>query len=122
LNYRLQVYQKNGRPFSGCPITLVETKTFDRKTFQTNTAGLLTLELSEGNEWIVNVGEMRDYMKLTVPQYGGTANGSATATHDPEWWERNNEKPGDRTGVRLMISLKDGQLTSLHLKQLSFWR
>jgi Ca-activated chloride channel family protein len=99
LNYRLQVYQKNGRPFSGCPITLVETKTFDRKTFQTNTAGLLTLELSEGNEWIVNVGEMRDYMKLTVPQYGGTANGSATATHDPEWWERNNEKPGDRTGV-----------------------
>lgn len=100
MNYTIQIFKDDGRPYAGCPVTIVETSTFERKTFAANAAGQLKLSVSEGKEWIVNIGEMRNYTKLTIPQYGGTANGSATVTHDPAWWERTMQTPEDRTGVK----------------------
>lgn len=78
------------------PIVLIETSTFERKEFRLDSQGKLTIELSTGEEWAMNVGEMRNYNFLNVPQ-SGFSSGSSSVTYNPQWWNRINQPPTDRS-------------------------
>ncbi|MFT4600338.1 MAG: Ca-activated chloride channel family protein [Arenicella sp.] len=93
--YNLTVFQEDQSPYSGCEISLIESNTFERKTFKTNATGQLVLKLDVGN-WVMNVGEMRNYRIIDVPE-GMTGSGRAIVTYDVARWNRINEAPEDRS-------------------------
>lgn len=99
LNYQLQVRDTKGGPKGDLPIVLIETSTFERKEFKTSASGHLTLALSEGKEWMMNVGGMKNYALLEIPR--GTGSGSASITYDVKRWNRINQPPVDRSKLNL---------------------
>ncbi|NOQ71481.1 MAG: VWA domain-containing protein [Crocinitomix sp.] len=98
LNYQIVVNDSKG-PKGNLPIVLIETSTFARKEFKTSASGQLTLALSEGKEWMMNVGGMKNYALLTVPQ--GTGSGSATISYNVKRWNKINQPPVDRSKLTL---------------------
>ncbi|MGV6861561.1 MAG: VWA domain-containing protein [Putridiphycobacter sp.] len=101
LKLGLQVYDKKHQPKSNLRISLVETTTFQTKAYTTNADGKLVISLDEGQEWVLNIGEMRGYSVLKVPQHGGVSTASATVTYDLKNWERINQKPVNRDKISL---------------------
>ncbi|MFT5822339.1 MAG: hypothetical protein ACI8ZM_003595 [Crocinitomix sp.] len=99
LNYQIVVNDSKG-PKGNLPIVLIETSTFARKEFKTTSSGHLTLALSEGKEWMMNVGGMKNYALLTVPR--GTGSGSATISYDVKRWNKINQPPVDRSKLSLV--------------------
>jgi len=67
LNYSIVVNDSKG-PKANLPIVLIETSTFSRKEFKTDAGGRLVLALSEGNEWMMNVGGMKNDTLLHFPR------------------------------------------------------
>lgn len=102
LNYSLTVNDPSQKPLSGLDITLIETSSFKRLVYKTDTQGKLSLELKEedGSQWMLNVGEMYNYSLLNVPP-GSISTGSATVSYDVARWKRQNEKTVDRTTITL---------------------
>jgi Ca-activated chloride channel family protein len=98
LNYSIAVNDTKG-PKANLPIVLIETSTFARKEFKTDVSGRLVLALSEGNEWMMNVGGMKNYALLQIPR--GTGSGSATISYDVKRWNKINEPPVDRSKLEL---------------------
>ena len=98
--YNLSVRELNGAPKNGCEITLVETSSFVRTVYKTNASGTITLELKEedGKEWMLSVGEMKNYTLLTCPP-GSEGSGSGVVTYNPERWNRLNQKQVDRSSL-----------------------
>lgn len=96
LTFTQTVYKQDGRPYANCPIVIIETSTFQRKEFKTNSSGQLHLELNEGEEWAMNIGEMRNHTFLNVPP-GGESTGSSTTTYDVARWNRLNAPLKDRS-------------------------
>lgn len=102
LNYSVQVYDNNQKPISGLEVVLIETSSFKRTVYQTDIHGKATFILTEedGSDWMMNIGEMYDYRRLSISP-GSTGSGSATTTYDVERWNRQNEIPLDRTNMYL---------------------
>lgn len=100
LNYKLQVFDTQGKTMSNLPIVLVETNTFKRLSYATNTAGILSLSLTEGEQWMMHIGDMKNHTLLKIPA-GTTGSGSATVTYDVAYWNRINEPPVDRSRLKL---------------------
>lgn len=98
--YSITVHEPGSRPKANLPITLVETTTFERKSLKTNAAGQLTIELSEGREWMMNVGDMKGHTLLRVPQ-NGSGKGQALISYDVARWNRLNQKAVDRSKLNL---------------------
>ena len=87
-------------PKANLPIVLIETSTFARKEFKTDAGGRLVLALSEGNEWMMNVGGMKNHTLLHVPR--GAGSGSAVISYDVKRWNKINEPPVDRSKLSLV--------------------
>jgi len=102
LTYSLTVNGPKQLPMAGLEIVLIETSTFARTVYKTDAQGKLNLVLNQedGSEWMMNVGEMRNYTLLTLSP-GSTGSGSATVAYDVIRWNRQNELPVDRTTVEL---------------------
>jgi len=100
LNYNLKVVDTQGKSMSNLAIVLVETNTFKRLVYQTNPAGMLSLSLTEGEEWMVHIGDMKNHTLLKIPA-GSTGSGSASVTYDVAYWNRVNEPPVDRSKLNL---------------------
>lgn len=100
LTYSLTVMEGGSRPKANCPIVLIETSTFERKQFKTNASGRLTFELTTGDEWMMNVGEMKNHDLLKVR---GVGSGSQVISYDVKRWNRLNEAPVDRSKLNLKV-------------------
>ena len=98
LTYSLTVMEGGSKPKANCPIVLIETSTFERKEFKTNASGRLTFELTSGDEWMMNVGDMKNHDLLKVR---GTGSGSQVINYDVKRWNRINEPPVDRSKLNL---------------------
>ena len=106
LRYVVQVNAGRGVPKANIDIVLIETATFQREVFKTDQNGQAIIELTEGRDWIMHVGEMKNYTKLTRSQYGG--NGSATVHYDVERWKTLNAKPVNRDKINLKETIQKG--------------
>jgi len=102
LTYSLTVNGPKQAPMAGLEIVLIETSTFARKVYKTDAQGKLRIVLTEtdGAEWMLNVGDMRNYTTLQLTP-GGQGSGSANVGYDVARWNRQNELPVDRTTVVL---------------------
>lgn len=98
--YSITVQEPGQRPKSNLPITLVETSTFERKALKTNASGQLTIVLTEGKQWMMNVGDMKGHTLLNVPQ-NGSGKGQALISYDVARWNRLNASPTDRSLFQL---------------------
>ena len=93
--YSLTVFKQDQSPFSGCPVSIIETSSFKRKTFTTNGNGQVIIKIDSAGTWMLNVGDMRNYRKLNVPK-GTSGSGKAIVTYDVDRWNRLNAPPTDR--------------------------
>jgi Ca-activated chloride channel family protein len=102
LTYNVTVNGPNQKPMAGLEIVLVETSTFVRTVYKTDTQGKLTVVLNEtdGKKWMVNIGDMTNYTILELSP-GATGSGSATVSYDVARWNRQNELPVDRSKIVL---------------------
>ena len=95
-SYELRLTNTKGQPDSGREVVFVETETFERLVFKTNSSGELSLTFDHGKIWLGSVGEMRNCIEIDV-SYGGR--GNRTMTYDPVAWERENQKLPDRRTI-----------------------
>ena len=93
--FALTVFKKDQSPYSNCPISIVETGSFERKTFETNANGQAIIKIDSAGKWMLNVGEMRNYRKFTLAE-GNSGSGKAIITYDVNRWNRLNAPPTDR--------------------------
>ena len=99
ISYSLKVTERN-LPKSNLEIVLIETSTYERKTFLTDANGALDFTLTEGAVWMMNVGEMKGYALLKLSPYG--SKGSSVIPYNVERWNRINQSPVNRTKVNLI--------------------
>lgn len=95
-SYQLTVTNLQGRPDVGRDVVFVETSTYERLAFKTNSQGQLSITFDRGAKWLGSVGEMRNCIELDV-SHGG--NGNRTMTYDPEGWKRENQILPDRRSI-----------------------
>ena len=107
-SYELNVTNTKGQPDSGREVVFVETSTFERLTFKTNSSGQLSLTFDHGEIWLGSVGEMRNCIEFDV-SFGGR--GNRTMTYDPVAWERENQVLPDRRSIAF-TEVNQTQLTS----------
>ena len=100
--YSISVTGAKQAPMPGLEVTLVETSTFKRTVYKTDSQGKLTLNLKEedGRQWVMNVGEMYNHTVLDLTP-GSSGSGSATINYDVARWNRQNELPVDRATIEL---------------------
>jgi len=95
--YAIEVFDTKKQPKSNLDIVLIETSTFKRLAFKTDVSGRAILNISEGNEWVMHVGEMKSYTKLNTSYQ--TGRGSETILYDIDRWNRLNEPTVDRSKI-----------------------
>ena len=97
--YNISVRGGNDQhPMANLDVVLIETNTFERKVFKTNANGQLSIHLTNGEQWVMNVGEMRSYTIIDIaPNSSGS--GSAIIHYDPARWLRLNKTPVDRSSL-----------------------
>jgi Ca-activated chloride channel family protein len=113
LSYAIEVTE-NHQPKGNLEIVLVETTTFERKVFKTSADGRLIINLNEGKEWVMNVGEMKNYKLLKVSEFGGV--GSATIPYDVERWKRLSTPPVNRSKM-VLVKVPQKGITSGSIPQ-----
>ena len=94
--YSLTVKTTKGVPDVGRDVVFIETNTYERLTYKTNSSGKLDLTLDHGTHWLGSVGEMRNCIDLET-SHGGKAN--RTMTYNPESYERENQILPDRRSI-----------------------
>jgi len=102
ITYDMKVLDTKGKTVSNLTITAVEKRTFDRKVFKTGVDGKLMLKLDTGGEWSLNIGDMKGYRTLKVPEHGDRK-GKMTVTYNVKHWNRINQPPVDRSKLTLRI-------------------
>jgi len=96
LNYQLTVRNLKGGADANRTVVFVESNTFERLEFKTNSSGQLSVSFDHGDLWLGSIGEMRNCLRL-VATYGGSS--EQTITYDPEGWERENKVLPDRRSI-----------------------
>lgn len=95
-NYDLTVKTTKGVPDIGRDVVFIETNTYERLTFKTNTSGKLSVVLDHGERWLGSVGDMRNCIDLET-SHGGKA--TRTMTYNPASYERENQVLPDRRSI-----------------------
>ena len=96
MNYELAVTNLKGGVDANRTVVFVESSTFERLEFKTNSAGKLSITFDHGDLWLGSIGEMRNCLRLETT-YGGNA--EQMMTYDPKGWERENEVLPDRRSI-----------------------
>lgn len=110
LKYNYTVNDLDQKPKAGVRVTAVETTTFDYMVFYTNQNGVAEITLSTGNEWSLNVGDMKGVEVLKMPEQG-IQEVSSQVTLDPVMWELDNSPLADRSEIafkQLKQSIPEG--------------
>ncbi|MCH2232667.1 MAG: VWA domain-containing protein [Crocinitomicaceae bacterium] len=100
--YNLKVFDSKRMPKAGLEVVTVETSTFVRTVYKTDANGAVAIELKEedGKQWVLHIGEMRNYTVLNVSP-GSEGSGSGMVTYNPAHWKRQNQKTVDRSTLVL---------------------
>ena len=98
-SYAVEVLDTRGLPKSNLDIALIESSTFKRLVYKTDQNGRAVFNITEGNEWVMHVGEMKSYDKINTSYQNGS--GSAIITYDVAKWKRLNEPAVDRSKIQL---------------------
>ena len=110
--YAVEVIDTRGLPKSNLDIVLIESSTFKRLEYKTNQIGRAVFTITEGDEWVMHVGEMKGYTKLNTSYQNGS--GSAVITYNLAKWNRLNEPPVNRSKIKLeknpQIGVRAGQV------------
>jgi Ca-activated chloride channel family protein len=109
--YAIEVIDTRGLPKSNLEIVLIESSTFKRLEYVTDRSGRAVFNITEGDEWVMHVGEMKAYSKLNTSYQTGS--GSAVVTYDLAKWQRLNQPPVNRSKITLekipQIGVRAGQ-------------
>ena len=97
--YAVEVYDTKQLPKSNLDIVLIETSTFKRLAYKTDANGRVIIKISNGNEWVMHVGDMKNYKTLNTSYQTGS--GSAVVTYNVAKWNRLNQPPIDRSKINL---------------------
>lgn len=100
LIYNFQVNAVNQKPLGGVRVTAVETSTFDYAVFYTNSAGVAEIRLTTGEQWSINVGDMKAVEIVDMPM-DGPREDAGFAVLDTATWNRNHTPLMDRTEVTM---------------------
>lgn len=92
-SFDLTVKNKKGGADVNRDVVFIETKSYERLAFKTNSAGQLSVKFDHGDKWLGSVGDMRNCLELEVSNGGRS---SQMITYDPERWERENQLLPDR--------------------------
>lgn len=60
LNLSIRVIDNQSKAVPGISVTLIETTSKNRINSKTNAVGVVSFELNYGNEWAVNILEMKN--------------------------------------------------------------
>ena len=99
VNYNLKVTDNKNNPLSGISVSLIET-TSKKKINSKTKNGSVTFEINYGKEWAVNVGEMKNFDFIEVPE-NGIANQYRTITYDMKHYNRISRSYVDRGNLNL---------------------
>jgi len=110
--YAVEVIDTKGSPKSNLEIALIESSTFKRLEYKTDMNGRAIFNITEGNEWVMHVGEMKSYDKINTSYQNGS--GSSVITYDVEKWKRLNAPTVDRSKIQFktipQIGVRSGQI------------
>jgi hypothetical protein len=98
LTYKLKVVDTQQRAISGLNILIKETVTKEKLKLNTDTSGVVLIELNSGKRWSLSVGKMYNYKILEVPEYGSRGL-SEFLTYDLKRWERMHRPMPDRSKI-----------------------
>ncbi len=115
VNYTLKVIDNKSNPVSEISVTLIETTSKKRIHSKTNSKGTVAFEINYGNEWAVNVAEIKNCDYVEVPEMG-IANQNRTITYDLKQYKRINRPFVDRSKLNIEIE-NQTQLTNLTYNQ-----
>jgi Ca-activated chloride channel family protein len=104
--YAIEVIDTRGVPKSNLEIVLIESSTFKRLQYVTDRSGRAVFTITDGDEWVMHVGEMKAYSKLNTSYQTGS--GSALVTYDLAKWQRLNLPPVDRSKIILKKNAQVG--------------
>lgn len=69
INYNIQVVNDAGEPFEGYTVTATETSTLQQNSAKTNALGQAFLALQNGNEWVVDIEQIKQANRLSAAPY-----------------------------------------------------
>lgn len=110
LDFTLHVIDNHSKPVAGISVTLIETSSKKRINSRTNKEGVVAFQINYGDEWALNVGEMKNCGYIEVPESGITEE-TKTITYDLKHYNRINRPFVDRSTFHFVtenqIKLKD---------------
>lgn len=96
LEFTLTVKTTKGIPDAGRDVVFIETNTYERIVFKTNSIGQLSLIFDHGNRWLGSIGDMRNCIDINA-SHGGKS--ERTITYNPESYDRENQLLPDRRSI-----------------------
>lgn len=110
--YAIEVIDTKGKAKSNLDVSLVESSTFKRLEYKTDANGRAVFNITEGDEWVMHIGEMKAYDKLNTSFQNGR--GSSVITYDVKKWKRLQEPTVDRSKIVLtkvpQLGIRSGQI------------
>lgn len=100
LNLSIRVIDNQSKVVPGISVTLIETTSKNRINSKTNAVGVVSFELNYGNEWAVNISEMKNCDYVEMPE-SGIATENKTITYDVKHYKRINRPFVDRSVLTL---------------------
>lgn len=93
--HTIKVINNQQEPMANIPVTLIETQSKQRISKNTNSKGEVVFNITTGNEWVVNILEMKNCCYI----YGldkGYSTGKNLITYDIEHYKRTHRPKVDR--------------------------
>ena len=112
LNLSIRVIDNQSKAVPGISVTLIETTSKKRINSKTNAVGVVSFELNYGNEWAVNILEMKNCDFVELPE-NGVATENKTITYDVKYYKRINRPFVDRS---LLTLTKENQTQLKEIK------
>lgn len=103
--YSLQVVDNYDKPLTNISISAFETTTFKIVNGLTNIEGKIQLELNNGREWVLSVGEIKKCINISAVQFN-TVEMNEIYIYDLEGYSRKKEQDINRTNKDFEIILQ----------------
>lgn len=107
ITYAISVQSGTKSSTANIPLVLIENSTFERIEHKTDASGKAVITLDHGKQWVLHVGDMKNYRTLDVPG-NGDLQGSMSLTYNVENWNRINQPPVDRSKIQLKTVAQKG--------------
>lgn len=100
IELKIKVLDHKLQPYPNIPVTFTESSTGEVITKQSDGSGMVIITIDKGKKWTVDVGDMKDYLSVELPQQGKRQQ-SATITYDPEQFKEDRKPKVDRRKLKI---------------------